>query len=110
MRELTSIEISKRVAEINGYNPVIFGGMVKTNDNFNYEPMGKSTRNKALLLDLIIKYGVNIEFVGAGVECLASFPVKNIKNKVFESTVGKAVCLTIIKANENPELLEVNNG
>ena len=103
--KLNDLYICKRIAEIEGYKPILFMGMVKTNDNHNYEPTGKSTRNKALLSDLIVKYGVNVEFVGAGVECLASFPVKNIENTVFNSKLSRAVCLAIIKTES-----EINKG
>lgn len=117
MKELTDLEICKRIAEINGLEISEFNGSivetpkVKVTMNRYYHELNnevKSAYHKmkqynpltddALCFQLMVKYKVDIEHFKCGT--VSTYIADSVHGEVIEINVNKAICLAIIEANK----------
>lgn len=107
MEELTDLEICKKIAEIEGLESdggdphrihIEVDGQSRT---MQWDPLGDCAGDKALCFDLMIEYGIELNYTacpaGSGTLYFANTP-SNLSSDYCESP-SKAICLAIIKAH-----------
>lgn len=96
MKELTDLEICKKIAKIEGVDYSVHTSAVglaytdELGEVLWYNPL----KNDALCFRLMVKHEVSIDF-----DCVRDVNISGFGFYGFDSSPNKAICLAIIKAN-----------